>query len=70
MFIGVRVVFLGFQVCNDVCEDLDWDILIFFDKEKLEEVDYDKYVYFLFELDWKIDVEIYFIMYILKDWLK
>ena len=30
----------------------------------------DKYVYPLFELGWKIDVEIHPIMYTLKDWLK
>ena len=40
------------------------------DKEKLEEADHDKYVYPLFELGWKIDVEIHPIMYTLKDWLK
>ena len=39
-------------------------------QEKLEEADHDKYVYPLFELDWKIDVEIHPIMYTLKDWLK
>ena len=40
------------------------------DKEKLEEADHDKYVYPLFELGWKIDVEIHPIMYTLKDWLE
>ena len=45
-------------------------ILILLDKEKLEEADHDKYVYPLFELGWKIDVEIHPIMYTLKDWLK
>lgn len=67
---GARVVLLGSQVRNDAREDSDWDILILLDKEKLEEADHDKYVYPLFELDWKIDVEIHPIMYTLKDWLK
>lgn len=56
---GARVVLLGSQVRNDAREDSDWDILILLDKEKLEEADHDKYVYPLFELDWKIDVEIH-----------
>ena len=45
-------------------------ILVARDKEKLEEADHDKYVYPLFELGWKIDVEIHPIMYTLKDWLE
>lgn len=65
---GARVVLLGSQVRNDAREDSD--ILILLDKEKLEEADHDKYVYPLFELGWKIDVEIHPIMYTLKDWLK
>ena len=67
---GARVVLWGSQVRNDAREDSDWDILILLDKEKLEEADHDKYVYPLFELGWKIDVEIHPIMYTLKDWLK
>lgn len=67
---GARVVLLGSQVRNDAREDSDWDILILLDKEKLEEADHDKYVYLLFELGWKIDVEIHPIMYTLKDWLE
>jgi len=65
---GARVVLLGSQVRNDAREDSD--ILILLDKEKLEEADHDKYVYPLFELGWKIDVEIHPIMYTLKDWLE
>ena len=60
---GARVVLLGSQVRNDAREDSD--ILILLDKE-----DHDKYVYPLFELGWKIDVEIHPIMYTLKDWLE
>ena len=67
---GARVVLFGSQARNDAREDSDWDILILLDKEKLEEADHDKYVYPLFELGWKIDVEIHPIMYTLKDWLK
>ena len=58
--------FFGSQARNDAREDSDWDILILLDKEKLEEADHDKYVYPLFELGWKIDVEIHPIMYTLK----
>ena len=67
---GARMVLFGSQARNDASEDSDWDILILLDKEKLEEVDHDKYVYPLFELGWKIDVEIHPIMYTLKDWLE
>ena len=67
---GARMVLFGSQARNDASEDSDWDILILLDKEKLEEADHDKYVYPLFELGWKIDVEIHPIMYTLEDWLE
>ena len=65
-----KAILYGSQARGDAHKDSDWDILILLDKEKLEEADHDKYVYPLFELGWKIDVEIHPIMYTLKDWLE
>lgn len=67
---GAKVILFGSQARGDAQEDSDWDILILLDKEKLEEIDHDRYAYPLFELGWKIDVQIHPIMYTLEDWLK
>lgn len=67
MPIDSKVILFGSQARGDAWADSDWDILILLDKDKLEEADHDKYVYPLFELGWKIDVQIHPIMYTLKD---
>lgn len=38
------------------------------DKDKLEESDYDQYSYPLFELGWKVDVQIHPLLYTMKEW--
>ena len=45
-------------------------VRIRFSDNKVVILHHDKYVYPLFELGWKIDVEIHPIMYTLKDWLE
>ena len=65
-----QVKLFGSQSRVEATTDSDWDILILLDKDKLDEADYDRYAYPLFELGWKIDVQIHPILYTLKDWAK
>lgn len=67
---GAKVILFGSQARGDAREDSDWDILILLDKDKLDEEDHDNFAYPLFELGWKMDVQIHPIMYTLRDWAK
>lgn len=42
----------GSQARGDACVDSDWDILILWDKPKIETKDYDNVSYPLVELGW------------------
>ena len=49
---GVRVILFGSQARGDSNEASDWDLIVFLDKDKLEETDHDIYSYPLVELGW------------------
>ena len=65
---GVRVILFGSQARGDSNEASDWDLIVFMDKDKLEETDHDIYSYPLFELGWEIDAQIHPLLYTFKDW--
>ena len=65
---GVRVILFGSQARGDSNEASDWDLIVFLDKDKLEETDHDIYSYPLFELGWEIDAQIHPLLYTFKDW--
>ena len=70
MHSGTRVILFGSQARGDAREDSDWDILILFNKEKLDNSDHDNYSYPLFELGRNINAQIHPMLYTTKDWLK
>ncbi|MCQ2606089.1 MAG: nucleotidyltransferase domain-containing protein [Bacteroidales bacterium] len=66
----VHIYLFGSRARGDNRSDSDWDLLILFNKQKIEESDYEKYFDSFTELSWKINQQINPQLYTMNDWKK
>lgn len=65
---GGHVWLYGSRARGEAHNQSDWDILLLFDKQKVEQSDYDNVVYPFTELGWKLGEMIIPIVYTTKEW--
>lgn len=65
---GGHVWLYGSRARGEAHKESDWDILLLFDKPKVEQSDYDNIVYPFTELGWKLGEMIIPIVYTKREW--
>ena len=63
-----KVILFGSRARGDWHETSDWDVLLLFDTDHINESDRERYVYPFWELGWDINAMIHPIIYTMKEW--